>query len=102
MLDLIEQHRDQIESLCRKYGVRRLDVFGSVVSGRFDPNHSDVDFLVEFNNFTVHNAADRYFDLLFDLESLLDRRVDLVSDKAIRNPYFRRSVDAERVNLYAA
>jgi len=102
MLDLIEQHRAQIESLCKKYDVRRLDVFGSAVSGEFDPRRSDLDFLIEFNDFTVHNAADRYFEFLSDLESLLGRKVDLISDKAIRNPYFRSSVDAERVNLYAA
>ncbi len=102
MIDLIEQYRAQLESLCRKYDVRRLDVFGSAVRGDFDPRNSDLDFLIEFNNFTIHNAADRYFDLLSDLEILFGRKVDLISDKAIRNPYFRRSVDAERINLYAA
>ena len=87
---------------CRKYDVARLDIFGSAVRSDFDPTRSDLDFLVEFNNFTVNNAADRFFDFLFDLEKLFGRKIDLVSDSAIRNPYFRRSVDAERVNLYAA
>jgi predicted nucleotidyltransferase len=102
MNPLIEQHRGRLLELCRKYDVRRLDLFGSAARGDFDSGASDLDFLVEFNNFTIHNAADRYFDLLFDLEVLFGRKVDLVSDKAIRNPYFRKSVDAERVNLYAA
>jgi predicted nucleotidyltransferase len=102
MIDVIEQHRSQIEQLCRKYDVHRLDVFGSAVDGRrYDPGRSDIDFLVDFNNFTIHNAADRYFDLLIELETLLGRKVDLVSNSAIRNPYFRKSVDSERVNLYA-
>jgi predicted nucleotidyltransferase len=103
MIPLIEQHRDALLTLCRKYNVRKLDLIGSAVRGDdFDPNRSDLDFLVEFNDWTIHNAADRYFDLLFDLEKLFARKVDLISDPAIRNPYFRKAVDAERVNLYAA
>jgi len=102
MVDLIAKHRQQLVELCRKYDVARLDVFGSAVRGDFDPAHSDLDFLVDFHNFTIHNAADRFFDLLSDLEKLFGRKIDLVSDTAIRNPYFRKSVDEERVNLYAA
>ena len=102
MVGLIEQHRPQLLELCRKYDVHRLDVFGSAVREDFDPDQSDLDFLVQFNNFTIHNAADRYFDFLFDLEALFGRKVDLISDLAIRNPYFRKAVDAERTNLYAA
>jgi hypothetical protein len=102
MLDLIEQHRDELLALCRKYDVRQLDIFGSAVRGDFHRQQSDLDFLVDFNNFTIHNAADRYFDFLDDLQKLFGRKVDLVSDEAIRNPYFRKAVDAERVNLYAA
>jgi uncharacterized protein len=101
MVDLIQKHRLLLLELCRKYDVLRLDLFGSAVREDFDPNKSDLDFLVQFNNFTIHNAADRYFDFLFDLEALFGRKVDLVSDSAIRNPYFRKAVDAERVNLYA-
>lgn len=102
MLDVIEQNLSGLVGLCRKYDVRRLDTFGSAVRGDFDPQRSDLDFLVQFNNFTVENAADRFFGLLADLEALFGRRVDLISDQAIRNPYFRRAVDQERVNLYAA
>jgi len=65
IIPLLEQHRDQLSALCRQYGVRRLDVFGSAANGRFDPARSDLDFLVEFNDFTYHNAADRYFDFKF-------------------------------------
>jgi hypothetical protein len=102
MLHLIEQNLSTLLNLCRKHDIGRLDVFGSAVRGDFNPQQSDLDFLVDFNNFTIHNAADRYFDFLFDLESLFGRKIDLVTDAAIRNPYFRKSVDAERVNLYAA
>jgi uncharacterized protein len=102
MHSLLEQHRHELLELCQKHDVRRLDVFGSAARDDFDVQRSDLDFLVEFNNFTIHNAADRYFDLLFDLEALFGRKIDLVSDAAIRNPYLRRSVDSDRINLYAA
>ncbi|HEX4797353.1 MAG TPA: nucleotidyltransferase domain-containing protein [Humisphaera sp.] len=102
MIDLIEQHREQLLALCRTYDVRRLDLFGSAVRADFNPEDSDLDFVVEFNNFTIHNAADRYFDLLFDLEALFGRKIDLIIESSIRNPYLRKSIEADRVNLYAA
>jgi uncharacterized protein len=102
VISLLEQNRPALAELCRRYDVRRLDVFGSAVSDQFNPEQSDLDFLVEFNDYTPDNAADRYFGLLFDLEDLFGRKVDLVSDKSIRNPFFREAVDRTRVLLYAA
>jgi predicted nucleotidyltransferase len=102
MVTQIEQYREQLTALCRKYGVRRLDVFGSATRNDFNPAESDIDFTVEFDDFTVENAADRYLGLLVDLEDLFGRRVDLVSYPAIRNPYFKQVVDKTRVQLYAA
>ena len=99
---MIEQHRQQLLALCRKYDVRRLDLIGSAVRDDFDSNRSDLDFVVEFNNFTVENAADRYLGLMVDLEDLFGRKIDLVSYRAIRNPYFKQVVDNTRVSLYAA
>jgi predicted nucleotidyltransferase len=102
MVDLIEQHRPQLSELCRKYDVHRLDLFGSALRTDFNSDHSDLDFVVEFHNFTIHNAADRFLGLMIDLEDLFHRKIDLVSYRAIRNPYFKQSVDKTRVNLYAA
>lgn len=102
MIELIEAKRPQLMDLCRRYRVRRLDVFGSAAQGGFDPARSDLDFLVEFEDLTIEDAADRYLGLLVDLEDLFARKIDLVSDNAIRNPYFRRAVDATRISLYAA
>jgi len=99
---LIEQHRKQLMDLCRKYDVRRLDIIGSGARADFDPDRSDLDFVVEFNNFTVENAADRYLGLMVDLEDLFGRKIDLVSYRAIRNPYFKQVVENTRVMLYAA
>ncbi len=102
MQALIEQHRQGLVELCRKYDVRRLDVFGSALRDDFDPSKSDLDFIVEFNDFTIENAADRYLGLMIDLEDLFGRKIDLVSYRAIRNPFFKQVVDQTRVQLYAA
>lgn len=98
----VEQHRAAIEALCRKYGVTRLDVFGSATRDDFDETCSDVDFLVEFVQAVPGMSALRqYFGFKEDLEALLGRSVDLVSGK-IENPYLRRSIEADKEPLYAA
>lgn len=102
MLELIEQRRPQLLELCRKYAVKRLELFGSAARGTFDPARSDLDFAVEFINFTVENAPDRFLGLLVDLEDLFGRRIDLVSYPAIRNTFFKQVIDQSRVSLYAA
>ena len=101
MLDLIEHRREQLMELCRKYAVKRLGLFGSALRGDFGAG-SDLDFVVEFTDFTVDNAADRYLGLLVDLEDLFGREIDLVSYPAIRNPFFKQIVDQTRVGVYAA
>ncbi len=102
MIELIEQLRDEIEKACKKYYVARLEVFGSAADGTFDPSRSDVDFLVEFQRTDEIDAADQYFGLLEEFQALLGRRVDLVCVRAMRNPYFIRSVESSRRLLYAA
>jgi predicted nucleotidyltransferase len=101
MMPILDQHLPQIEALCRKYNVERLEAFGSVVGDHFDPDRSDVDLLVLFQK-SAAAMEDRYFGLLEDLEKLLGRRVDLVDIKASRNPYFIAEALRNRVRLYAA
>jgi uncharacterized protein len=99
----LDQHRTEVETLCRRHGVRRLDLFGSAAADKDRPGESDLDFLVEFEPATRTGAyADAYFGLKEDLEALFRRPVDLVVESAIRNPYFRQSVEQSRVPLYAA
>ena len=102
MIALIEQHRAQIESLCRRHHVRRLELFGSAARGDFDPARSDVDFFVEFESYDVPTIADQWFGLQEDLERLLGRKIDLVSIRTARNPYFLQVANRSRVTLYAA
>jgi predicted nucleotidyltransferase len=102
MVDLIEQHREQIVASCRKYRVKRLELFGSAARGDFDIDRSDVDFLYEFDPTDMLDLADRFFGLKDDLERLLQLQVDLISTPDITNPYFLQVANRHRQILYAA
>ena len=102
MIPLIERHRAELEGLCRRYHVRTLELFGSAADGTFDASRSDLDFLVEFLPEASGQAFHGYFDLLESLQQLFGRKVDLVMPGAIRNPYFLKAVNQQRVVLYAA
>src|SRR5687768_7692295 len=78
MIPQVQQHRAQIVALCRAHGVRRLELIGSAARGDFDPARSDFDFLVEFEDDAVSELSSRYFGVLFALEDLLNRKIDLI------------------------
>jgi len=102
MTPLIEQHRGEIEALCRKYRVKRLELFGSAAAGSFHPGQSDVDFFYEFAPTDLESLADRFFGLQDDLQRLLNAQVDLVSARDAVNPYFLQVANQHRLTLYAA
>ena len=102
MIGLVSERLDQLRELCGTHGVARLDLFGSAASGAFDPNRSDLDFVVEFKTLRDVSIADQYFGLHEDLEQLFQRRIDLVMNRALRNRFLIRSIEATREPLYAS
>lgn len=98
----IESHRAQIRELCARFGVRRLELFGSAATGAFDAARSDLDFIVEFDSALRTRPFERYFGLKEALEALFTRPVDLVVEGASTNRYFLESVNKSRRLLYAA
>lgn len=97
----LEAKRESLAALCRKYGVTRLDLFGSGTTGDWRPADSDLDFVVTFRPDPNGGLADRYLGFAEALEALFGRRVDLLTERSIRNPYFRRGVAASREPVYA-
>ena len=93
---------EKIIALCKKYKVAKLWVFGSILTPRFN-DESDVDFLVEFEEGKVEllDYADNYFDFIHSIEAVVDRKVDMVVNRSIRNPYFRQEVDRTRKLLWS-
>ena len=102
MSHLLDAHQAELERLCRRFLVRRLELFGSAATGRYVSGTSDLDFLVEFEPAARGAYADTYFGLLESLQQLFGRPVDLVVAAAIQNPYFRESVDQTKALVYAA
>ncbi len=103
MISLLKIKSAELADLCRTHRVARLEVFGSAAGDSFDPRHSDIDFLVEFErDVDMGPWLARYFDLREDLSRLVGRPVDLVMISAMKNPYFVREVNRTRELLYAA
>nr|WP_294509587.1 nucleotidyltransferase domain-containing protein [uncultured Rhodopila sp.] len=91
-----------LPSICREHRVRSLDLFGSALTSDFDPAHSDIDCLVIFEEMPEGGYAEAYFSLHAALEALFGRRVDLLTDRSVENPFLRRSIDASRRRLYGS
>ena len=102
MIEDIARRRGDLTELCRRFYVRRLDLFGSAARGDFDPARSDLDFLVEFDRNAELNAFDAYFGFKEALEELFGRSVDLVEAGAVQNPFLKASIEESRENVYAA
>jgi predicted nucleotidyltransferase len=99
MHPLIESRRDNIAILCSRHGVRRLEVFGSILREDFDTERSDVDMLVEFDP-SVAGSFTNYISLKEELEELLGRSVDLVEPGAIRNSRLRYYIEQSNSPIY--
>jgi len=101
MIEAMDQQRHAVAALCQSTGALRLAAFGSAVRDDFDPEHSDLDFLVAFDDLPPARYADAYFALKAGLEALFGRPVDLITDSSLANPVFRKQVRAEAGTLYA-
>jgi hypothetical protein len=99
MVSLIDKHRKALIELCQKHYVKKLDVFGSAVTDRFDKS-SDIDFLVEFDSKVNSRRFDNFFELHRALEQLFGRAVDLVEPGGLCNPYFIRRLNQTRRQVY--
>ncbi len=95
----IEKYKIEIVTICKKYHVKRLTVFGSALSEKFSDS-SDIDFLLELDN--PNNGINRYMNIKFDLEKLFLRPVDLVMPKAITNNRIKNYIFANIKEIYAA
>lgn len=102
MQSIITENREKIIELCKGHHVRRLSAFGSAVREDFEPGRSDVDLLVEFELLGELDYAPNYFSLMNRFDTLFGTTVDLITASALRNPYLRREVEADKVELYAA
>lgn len=101
MFDLIAEQRVPLGRLCQRFGVRRLEAFGSVLRPDFRPN-SDIDLLVEFDRDCGLDAFEQYFGFKEGAERLLGRDIDLTVADAVRNPIFQAEVQRTKTPVYVA
>lgn len=98
----IQTHMPDLARLCVQFHVERLELFGSALRDDFNPESSDFDFLATFKSLPLESKVDSYFGFKDALEVLLQRPVDVVMPKAMKNPYLREAVERSKVLLYAA
>lgn len=101
MVDLIKNNKEQLIKLCQKYDIQTMHVFGSASTNHFRES-SDVDILISFLEIPIEKYTDNYFGLHEELEQLFGRKVDLITERSLSNPYFIKGVEDTKQLLYAA
>ena len=97
----LDNYKNEINKLCLENKVKYLYVFGSVLTEKFN-DKSDIDLVVDINSNDPIDYANNYFNLKFSLQDLLKRQIDLLENKAIKNPYIRENIDHSKTLIYGA
>jgi hypothetical protein len=98
---LLEKNLEALKLLCTKYNVRYMYAFGSVCTSGFN-DESDVDLLISFNNLSIEDYTESFFALHYQLQDLLKRDIDLLTDRSLGNPYFIEGIERNKQLIYAA
>lgn len=99
---ILEKHKEDLRSICQTLQIKRLYAFGSVVSDKFNEN-SDIDFLISFSdNLSVEEYTNNYFSLHYQLRALFNRKIDIVTERTLSNPYFIESINESKELIYEA
>ena len=98
-MQVIQQYNKEINTLSAKHKVNKLYLFGSLLTDKFK-EQSDIDFLVDFKPIALLDYADNYFDFKFSLQDILSYPVDLIEEKALKNPYFIESLNKQKQLIY--
>lgn len=96
---IFDQYSAIIKELCVNHKVKRLYAFGSVLTDKFN-DQSDIDLIVDFEPINVDSYADNYFDLKFSLQDIFKRPIDLLEEKALKNPFFKQAISQQRRVIY--
>lgn len=100
MNKILHQHQTALEKICRILPVEKLYIFGSGVDGSLR-NDSDLDFLVSFkSDLSAQDYAESYFLLHEKLSTLFNRKIDLVTEQSLSNPYFTDSINSSKKLIY--
>jgi predicted nucleotidyltransferase len=98
---IITERIDELKRLCNTYEVKSMYVFGSVCTNHFSED-SDIDILISFNEISIEQYTDNYFELHYKLQDLFKRKIDLLTDRSLSNPYFIKGIEQTKHLVYAA
>jgi uncharacterized protein len=101
MNKIVTDRIDELKQLCNLFSVKSMYVFGSVCTDKFD-DQSDIDILISFEKLSVDQYTDNYFDLHYRLQDLFGRKIDLLTDKSLSNPYFIKGLEQTKQLIYEA
>jgi predicted nucleotidyltransferase len=101
MNKVISDKIEELKELCILYNVNTMHAFGSVCTDKFN-DKSDIDLLISFNNLSIEQYTDNYFDLHYKLQDLFKREIDLLTENSLSNPYFIKGVEQTKQLIYAA
>jgi predicted nucleotidyltransferase len=103
MQPIIENRKEEIKDLCRKLKIKKLYAFGSVVSKNTFADNSDIDFLISFiDDISLDEYSETYFQLHYQLRELLNRDIDIVTERSLSNPYSIESINRSKALIYEA
>ena len=97
----LENNIDLIKVLCKEYEIKSMYAFGSLCTGNFNET-SDIDLLISFKDIPVEEYTNNYFELHYKLEKLFNRKIDLLTENSLSNPYLIESIEETKLLLYAA
>jgi uncharacterized protein len=98
---LIQDKIVELKILCEEYDIKTMYVFGSACTNKFTEK-SDIDILISFKDITIDKYTDNYFELHYKIEALFNRKIDLLTENSLSNPYFIESIEETKQLLYAA
>ncbi len=96
----ISKHHSSLKEICKKHNVKSLYAFGSSVNDKFNPDKSDIDLLVQIDVADPVERGEKLISLWDSLEDLFQRKVDLLTEDSIRNPFLKKSIDTTKVLIY--
>lgn len=100
MNKLISENIDELKKLCKSHDIKRMYAFGSVLNENFS-SQSDIDLLISFDeNLSIEKYTDNYFELHYKLKDIFNRKIDLVTEKSLSNPYLIDSINKNKILLY--
>lgn len=99
-MNILNQHITLIKQLCEQNNVSTLYAFGSVLTENFS-SQSDIDLIVDIDDSNPYSYSEKYFNLKFQLQEILNREIDLLEQKAIRNRFLRKEIDRTKIQIYA-